>query len=93
MSDGWSQDFDLKSVPEELMKNVRDNIKMWDAALQKRNEEIIKTRQEEVKRLEAEYNKLIGDKQLRNMPEPKYCKVYFCPCMNGGDGGFVVNED
>ena len=88
MSDGWSQDFDLKSVPEEVLSSIRDNIKMWDDALQRRNEEILQMRQEEVGRLEAEYKRLMGDKQLRNIPEPKYRKVYFCPCMNGGDGGF-----
>lgn len=92
MSDGWSQDFNLKSVSEEVMNSIRDNIKMWDSALQKRNDELIKMRQEEVKRLEAERKKLMGNKQLRNMPEPKYCKCYYCPCMNGGDGGFVIDE-
>ena len=37
MSDGWSQNFNLKSVPEEVMNSIRDNIKMWDDALQKHN--------------------------------------------------------
>lgn len=92
MISGFDQEFDLQSIPEEVMKGIQDNMKMWDAALQKRNEEIIKTMQEEVKRFEAEYNESIGDKRLRNMPEPKYRKWYFCPCMNGGDGGFMVNE-
>jgi len=92
MSDGWSQDFNLQCAPEEVMNSIRGSIKKWDAALQKRNEEIINMRQEEVKRLESEYKKLMGDKQLRNMPEPKYRKWYFCPCMNGGDGGFVIDE-
>lgn len=93
MNNGWDCDFDLQCVPEEVMKGIRDNIKMWDVALQKRNDEIIKMRREEVKRLEAKYNELMDDKQLRNMPEPKYCKCYFCPCMNDGDGGFVIDED
>lgn len=93
MSDGWSQEFDLKSVPEEVMSSIRDNIKMWDIALQKRNEEILQTRQEEVRRLEAEYNELMGVRQTLDVPEPKYRKWGFCPCMNGGDGGFIVYED
>ena len=92
MPDGWSHEFDLQSIPEEVMNDIRDNIKMWDAALKKRNDEIIRERQEEVKRLEAEYNELMSDKQLHNMTEPKYRKWYFCPCMNGGDGGFIVDE-
>ena len=87
MDNGWSQDFDLRSVSEEVMKDIRDNIKMWDAALQKRNEEILQARQEEVKRLESEHEKLMGDKQILSAPEPKFCKCTFCPCMNGGDGG------
>lgn len=93
MAEGWSQDFDPKSIPEEVMSSIRDSIKKWDTALQKRNDEIIKMRQEEVKRLEAEYKKLIGDRQILSVPEPKYCKCYFCPCMDGGNGGFVVDED
>ena len=93
MSDGWSQDFDLKSVPEEVMNGIRDNIKMWDAALQKRNEDIIKMRQEEIERLKAQYDELIGDEKECIIPNPNYIKWQYCPCMNGGDGGFVIDED
>lgn len=91
MHKGWSHEFDLKSVPEEVLSSIRDNIKMWDDFLQRRNEEILQARQEEVRRLEAEYKRLMGDNQALNVPEPKYRKWYFCPYMNSGGGGFVVD--
>lgn len=91
MFDGWSQDFDLKSIPEEVLSSIRDNIKMWDAALQKMNEEILQARQEEIRRFEAEYKRLMGDNQALNAPEPKYRKWYFCSCTNNEEGDFVVD--
>ena len=93
MACGFDKEFDLQSVPDEVIKGIRESIKLWDAALQKRNEEIIRERQEEIKRLEAEHNELMGDKQLHNVPKPKCCKMYFCPCMNDGDGGLVTDEN
>lgn len=92
MNNGWSQEFDLQSVPEEVRKDVRDNIKMWEDALQKHNESRLERMRKEAKWLEAEHKELIGNGHTFNAPEPKYHKWYFCPCMNGGDGGFVVNE-
>lgn len=92
MNNGWSQEFDLQSVPDEVIKGILENIKMWDAALQKHNESRLKRMREEAKGLEVECKKLMGDGQTFNVPEPKYRKWYFCPCMNSGDGGFVVNE-
>ncbi len=87
-----SQEFDLKSIPDEVMKGVRDNIKMWDAALQKRNDEIIKMKQEEIERLKAQYDELVGDEKECIIPNPNYIKYPYCPCMNCGDGGFVIDE-
>lgn len=92
MSDGWSHEFDLKSVPEEVMNSIRNNIKMWDAALHKRNEEIIKMRQEEIERLKAQYDELVGDNKECVVPNPNYINCGFCSCMNGGDGRLVRDE-
>lgn len=92
MVEGWSQEFDLQCVPEEAMNGIRDNIKMWDAALQKRNEDIIKMRQEEIERLKAQYDELIGDEKECIIPNPNYVKYQSCPCINGGDGRFVIDE-
>lgn len=92
MISGFSQNFDLQDVPIEIIDSIRKNIKKWDIALQKQNEEIIKKRREEVKRLEAEYKNLINYEQLRKIPKPKYYKWVYCPCANGGEGGFFIDE-
>lgn len=92
MSDGWSHGFDLQSVPDEVIKSIRESIKLWDAALQKRNEEIIKIRQEEIERLKAQYDELVGDNKECVVPNPNYIKYGFCLCMNDGDGGLVIDE-
>lgn len=92
MINGFSQNFDLQSIPIELISSIQNNIKMWDTALQKRNGEIIKERREEVKKLEAEYENLINYGQLRKIPEPRYHKLVYCPCANDGEGGFFMGE-
>ena len=92
MSNGWNHDFDFQDVPDGVMKAIRDNIKKWDDAHRAWSETNLKRRQEELKRLETEHEKLLGYDQLRKVPEPKYCKCTFCPCMNDGDGGLMINE-
>ena len=92
MNNGWDRDFDLQSVSEDVMKAIRDNIKKWDDAHRVWSETNLKRKQEELKRLETEHEKLLGYDQMRKVPEPKYYKCTFCPCMNGGDGGLTIND-
>lgn len=92
MNNGWDYEFDLQSVPDEVIKSIRDSIKKWDDAHRAWNEKNLKRRQEELKRLETEHEKLLEYDQLRNVPEPRFCKCAFCPYMNDGHGGLVVYE-
>lgn len=92
MTNGWSHDFDLDSVPEGVMWSIRDNIKKWDDAHRVWSEEMLEKKREEVKRLEAEHNELVSSDKICAVSAPQYVKCIFCPCMNGGEGGFV-NED
>lgn len=92
MSNGWSHDFDLKDVPDGVMKAIRENLKKWDDAAREWREEATKRQREEVEKLKAEHEKLVGYDQLQKVPEPKFCKCTFCPCMNGGDGGLIIND-
>lgn len=92
MSNGWSHDFDFKDVPDGVMEAIRENIKKWNDAHRAWREEATKRQREEVERLEAEHEKLLGYDQLRKVPKPKCCKCAFCPCMNGGDGGLIIND-
>lgn len=89
MTNGWSHTFDLDSVPDELMRSIRDNIKKWDDAARIWREEGLSKLREEVERLEAEHNELVSSDKICAVPAPQYVKCIFCPCMNGGEGGIV----
>jgi hypothetical protein len=92
MINGWSHDFDLDSVPEKVMQSIRDNIKKRDDAVRVLREEGLSKLREEVERLEAEHNELVGSDKICAVPAPQYVECIFCPCMNGGDGGLIMND-
>lgn len=93
MPDGWSHEFDLNNVPNEVMRIIQNGIKIWDDAVKEYNEERIKKKQEEIERLKAQYEEIKGDVKNCIVSNPKYYKCGYCPCMNDGDGGFVIDED
>ncbi len=95
MNNGCGRDFDLQSVPDEVMNGIRDNIKEWDATLQKQNEIFLSRKQEELRRLKTKLEELMVYNHIHEVkvPEPKYCKYIFCPCANGGEGGFLLDDE
>jgi len=90
---GWSSDFDIQSIPGwlELENAIRKNKEKCEEALRKRSEEILKKRQEEVDRLKGQLNELMCKAQLKEAPVPKYVEAMWCPCMNDGHGGIVID--
>lgn len=85
---------DLQSIPEEVMKGIQDNMKMWYTAWKKQNDIFLSKKQEELRRLEAKLDELMIYDHIHKVkiPEPKYCKYIYCPCANGGEGGFFLDE-
>lgn len=84
MTNGWSHDFDLDSIPEWLKQSIRESIKKWDDVARIWGKERFKKLREEVEILEAEYDELASSDKICAVPAPQYVKCIFCPCMNGG---------
>lgn len=91
MNNGWDHDFDLQDIPEEIIRAIKDNLKKWDDAAQIWHEEMLKRKQEEIEWLMAEHDKLVDNKEIREVSKPKYLRCFNCPCMNDGDGGMVID--
>ena len=78
MTNGWSNDFDLDSVPRVVREGIESNNDKWRKAAEEYMAEREQRMKDEITGLQAECGRLRMD-ILRNAPMPQIDPHMFCP--------------